>query len=242
MSISRDERRRLCALLDETGPDAPTLCAGWTTGDLAAHLVLRERRPDAAAGMWAGRWPGTPRGCRADRRRTPFPDLVQTIQDRAAAASPFALPGMDERANLAEYFVHHEDVRRAAPGWQPRELAAGLTDELWQRLRRRGSCCARRRSAWRSPATTRKRTAAAVADHDQERDAGRDRGGGPAELTLWVSVERLVLPGSGSTVPTRRGEQAHRDELALVAHLALEPASSSSMYGRVGARAGAAAG
>ncbi len=54
MSYSREERRALCALLDETGPDAPTLCEGWTTGDLAAHLVLRERRPDAAAGV-AGR-------------------------------------------------------------------------------------------------------------------------------------------------------------------------------------------
>ena len=51
MSYSREERRALCALLDETGPDAPTLCEGWTTGDLAAHLVLRERRPDAAAGV-----------------------------------------------------------------------------------------------------------------------------------------------------------------------------------------------
>ena len=54
MSYSREERRALCALLDETGPDAPTLCEGWTTGDLAAHLVLRERRPDAAAGVAGG--------------------------------------------------------------------------------------------------------------------------------------------------------------------------------------------
>ena len=57
MSYSREERRALCELLDETGPDAPTLCEGWTTGDLAAHLVLRERRPDAAAGG-APRAPG----------------------------------------------------------------------------------------------------------------------------------------------------------------------------------------
>ena len=33
MSYSRDERLALSALLAETGPDAPTLCAGWTTGD-----------------------------------------------------------------------------------------------------------------------------------------------------------------------------------------------------------------
>src|ERR1700731_945378 len=54
VSYSREERLALCALLDKTGPDAPTLCEGWTTGDLAAHLVLRERRPDAAAGVIGG--------------------------------------------------------------------------------------------------------------------------------------------------------------------------------------------
>src|SRR5882762_622635 len=36
------ERRELCDLFLELGPDAPTLCEGWTTLDLAAHLVLRE--------------------------------------------------------------------------------------------------------------------------------------------------------------------------------------------------------
>jgi uncharacterized protein (TIGR03085 family) len=30
--------------------------------------------------------------------------------------------------------VHHEDVRRAKPGWVPRELPADLADELWKRL------------------------------------------------------------------------------------------------------------
>src|SRR5215467_11727435 len=54
VSYARDERAALCALFDETGPQAPTLCAGWRTADLAAHLVLRERRPDAAVGILGG--------------------------------------------------------------------------------------------------------------------------------------------------------------------------------------------
>ena len=54
MTLARDERLALCALLDQTGPQAPTLCEGWTTGDLAAHLVLREHRPDAGAGVMGG--------------------------------------------------------------------------------------------------------------------------------------------------------------------------------------------
>ena len=136
MSYSRDESRALCAQLDETGPDAPTLCEGWTTGDLAAHLVLRERRPDAAAGVAGGPLAGyTARVQQRIRSRIPFPDLVRTIRSGPPALSVMALPGMDERVNAVEFFVHHEDVRRGAPGWEPRELGSGESDMLWHRLR-----------------------------------------------------------------------------------------------------------
>jgi uncharacterized protein (TIGR03085 family) len=136
VSYSREERRALCALLDEIGPDAPTLCEGWTTGDLAAHLVLRERRPDAAAGVAGGPLAGyTARVQQRMRSRIPFPDLVRTIRSGPPALSVMALPGMDERVNAVEFFVHHEDVRRGAPGWEPRELGSGESDMLWHRLR-----------------------------------------------------------------------------------------------------------
>jgi hypothetical protein len=39
------ERAQLSDLLDELGPEAPTLLAPWTARDMAAHLVLRERDP-----------------------------------------------------------------------------------------------------------------------------------------------------------------------------------------------------
>ncbi|MFM7872077.1 MAG: maleylpyruvate isomerase N-terminal domain-containing protein, partial [Actinomycetota bacterium] len=48
---ARTERDLICDLFTNFGPDAPTLCAGWTTRDLAAHIAVRERRPDAAAGI-----------------------------------------------------------------------------------------------------------------------------------------------------------------------------------------------
>ena len=51
MNWARHERAELADLLAAVGPDSPTLCGGWSTRDLAAHLVLRERRPDAAAGI-----------------------------------------------------------------------------------------------------------------------------------------------------------------------------------------------
>jgi uncharacterized protein (TIGR03085 family) len=98
--------------------------------------VLRERRPDAAAGVLGGPLAGhTARVQRRMRERVPFPDLVQTIRTGPPKLSVLGLPGMDERLNFMEYFVHHEDVRRAVDGWQPRDLADGETDELWQRLK-----------------------------------------------------------------------------------------------------------
>jgi uncharacterized protein (TIGR03085 family) len=136
VSYSRDERLALCALLDKTGPDAPTLCAGWTTGDLAAHLVLREHRPDAAAGVMGGPLAGyTARVQDRIKQRVPFPDLVRIVRSGPPRLSFMALPGMDERVNAVEYFVHHEDVRRAAPDWEPREISGGESGLLWQRLR-----------------------------------------------------------------------------------------------------------
>src|SRR5260370_28106750 len=136
VSYSREERLALCALLDKTGPDAPTLCEGWTTGDLAAHLVLREHRPDAAAGVVGGPLAGyTARVQQRIRSRIPFSDLVRTIRSGPPALSVMALPGMDERVNAVEFFVHHEDVRRATPGCEPRELGSGESDMPWHRLR-----------------------------------------------------------------------------------------------------------
>ena len=131
MSYSRDERLALAALLEETGPGAPTLCAGWQTGDLAAHLVLRERRPDAAAGVFGGPLAGhTARVQRRLSKRMTYAQLVQAFRNGPPRLSPLALPGLDERANTVEYFVHYEDVRRARPGWEPRDVDPGLSEEL----------------------------------------------------------------------------------------------------------------
>jgi uncharacterized protein (TIGR03085 family) len=135
MSYSRDERRALCTLLDEKGPRAPTLCEGWATLDLAAHLVIRERRPDAGAGILGG--PLARYTSHVQHRfaeRVPYPRLVEMVRNGPPRFSVFGLPGMDDRANLAEYFVHHEDVRRGEPGWQPRDLDPALSEQLWDRL------------------------------------------------------------------------------------------------------------
>ncbi len=135
MTYAQDERLALCALLAEVGPDEPTLCTGWRTSDLAAHLVLRERRPDAGAGVMGGPLASYTRRAQARlTKRTSYPELLQLIKNGPPRLSLFALPGADDKLNLVEYFVHHEDVRRAQPDWKPREISPELADILWRRL------------------------------------------------------------------------------------------------------------
>jgi uncharacterized protein (TIGR03085 family) len=135
MTHAQDERLAICALLAELGPGQPTLCAGWQTADLAAHLVLRERRPDAGGGVMGGPLAGYTRRVQAGlTARKSYPELLDLIRTGPPRLSVFGLPGADERLNLVEYFVHHEDVRRAQPQWRPRQLSADLADQLWSRL------------------------------------------------------------------------------------------------------------
>jgi uncharacterized protein (TIGR03085 family) len=133
-SHARRERTELAELLLQVGPDAPTLCEGWTTRDLAAHLVIRESRPDAAVGIVFAPLSGwTDRVQRAAASQS-YAELVRMVRTGPPTLSVFSLPGVDSMGNLVEFVIHHEDVRRAQPGWAPRELPDGLADEIWQRL------------------------------------------------------------------------------------------------------------
>jgi uncharacterized protein (TIGR03085 family) len=130
---ARSERGALADLLLTLGPAAPTVVPEWTTCDLAAHLVVRERRPDAAAGLLLPPLRGHGRRVQAAVTRQPWPHLVEQVR-RPPWWSPVSNPVTDELANTVEFFVHHEDVRRARPDWQPRTLPAGLEAGLWRRL------------------------------------------------------------------------------------------------------------
>jgi uncharacterized protein (TIGR03085 family) len=46
--------------------------------------------------------------------------LLDKIASGPPLLSPFKL--LDPVVNVAEMYIHHEDVRRAASGWEPREL------------------------------------------------------------------------------------------------------------------------
>jgi uncharacterized protein (TIGR03085 family) len=144
-TFARAERAALSELLKQVGPDAATLCEGWTTADLAAHLVTRERRPDAAPGIALPAMRGWTERVRTRFKQRPYTELVHLIATGPPRVSLFGLiPGVDELVNSAELFVHHEDVRRAQPGWAPRELPAAVEASLWSRLRQGGRIFFRR--------------------------------------------------------------------------------------------------
>jgi uncharacterized protein (TIGR03085 family) len=127
---ARRERAALCDLFEKLGPDQPTLCEGWTTRDLAAHLVTRERRPDAALGILVKPISGYTEQVRAAAAKRPYPDLIAALR-RPPLWTMSGFGPADRLVNTVEFFVHHEDVRRAQPDWVPRELDAATSRALW---------------------------------------------------------------------------------------------------------------
>ena len=128
---ARRERDELCDLFAELGPDQPTLCGDWTTRDLAAHLVVRERRPDAAVGIIVSKLAGYTDKVQSGVAAGDWSNLVDTVRSGPPFWSPTRIEKLDEVTNTVEFFVHLEDVRRAQPTWEPRHLDDDLTDALY---------------------------------------------------------------------------------------------------------------
>ncbi|QIB46324.1 TIGR03085 family metal-binding protein [Streptomyces aureoverticillatus] len=133
---AKRERLLLADLLEAAGPDAPTLCDGWNTRDLAAHVVVRERRADAAGGILIKQLAGRLERVQAEFAAKPYEELIQLIRTGPPRFSPFNLKQVDEASNAVEFYVHAEDVRRAQADWTPRELDPVFADALWSRLER----------------------------------------------------------------------------------------------------------
>lgn len=121
MTVAQKERAALVATFRDVPPDAPTLCEGWDVRDLAAHLVVRERRLDAAPGIMIPAFADyTARIQEHVAASTDWDVLLARVAEGPPIYSPFKL--LDPVANPAEMFIHHEDVRRAKPEWEPRPL------------------------------------------------------------------------------------------------------------------------
>lgn len=111
MTIARDERAALVSTLRSVGPDAPTLCEGWTTRDLTAHMIVREYRLDAMPGILVPAFAGRTQTAQDQAAHDDWDAMLAKFAAGPPLYSPLKL--VDRFANVTEMFVHHEDVRRA---------------------------------------------------------------------------------------------------------------------------------
>ncbi|GGR65226.1 uncharacterized protein (TIGR03085 family) [Nocardioides luteus] len=141
VSFARSERLALCDTAVSLGPAAPTLCEGWQVKDLLVHLLVRERRPWAAAGMFIPPLASVQRKAEAAYAAESLESLTARLRDPKGTL--FAIDPIDRAVNTVEFFVHHEDLRRAQPGWSPRTLPAVAERTLWRNLKLAGRALVR---------------------------------------------------------------------------------------------------
>lgn len=150
MSAITEIRQDLVNVLGRVGPGYPTLCEGWNTEHMLAHLILRETRPDVAAGVLLPPL--------AQRTKTKTEELAEELSDgqafshglsRFEAARPLIrrVEAVDETTNFLEYLVHREDVLRGSPGALEmnagREADADEQSAVWRALSRRAGLFAK---------------------------------------------------------------------------------------------------
>jgi uncharacterized protein (TIGR03085 family) len=181
MTAAKRERAALVETMRTVGPDAPTLCGDWTTRDLAAHLVVREGRPDTAPGIAIPFFAGYTERVRRQAARDDWDQLLTKIASGPPLYSPFKL--IDPVANMGEMFIHHEDVRRAQTDWEPRQL-----DDATVKALSRGLAIMARLTLAKAPA----RVSLCTPDGKTVATVGN----GP-ELTVTGEPEELLLFISG---------------------------------------------
>jgi uncharacterized protein (TIGR03085 family) len=139
VSLASRERAAISDELERVGPDRPTLCTGWTTRDLLAHLLVRERQPWALPGIVVPALAPVTDRAMGGYRDTPWADAIALFRAGPPPWSPTRNTRIDAVANGAEFFVHHEDIRRAEPGWEPRPPDVDRDTALWTVARRMGA-------------------------------------------------------------------------------------------------------
>jgi uncharacterized protein (TIGR03085 family) len=206
-TVARAERYALCDTLLRVGPDAPTLCDPWRARDLAAHLVVRERRPDLAAGLVVPALAGRLERAQAEMATGDWEALVRTVRTGPPRWSPTRIDALDGLVNTVEMIVHHEDVLRGDGAVGPRREVPDRTA--------RAAFAALRKSAGmlfrRSPVGV--RLVAPGRDPVVAGPSGRvvTVSGEPVELLLVgygrLRVAQVELDGSPEDVEALRGAE-----------------------------------
>jgi uncharacterized protein (TIGR03085 family) len=204
MTAAQRERAALVETMRIVGPDAPTLCGDWTTRDLAAHLVVREGRLDTTPGIVAPFLAGyTEKVRRQAAESTDWDELLDKIASGPPPYSPFKI--LDPVANMGEMFIHHEDVRRAQAGWEPRPL-----DDATVRALGRGLPIMARLTLAKAPARVTLRTPQGKDVVTLGRGPELTITGEPQELLLFISgrdAARLTFDGEPENVDAVRANR-----------------------------------
>jgi uncharacterized protein (TIGR03085 family) len=204
MTAAQRERAALVETMRSIGPDAPTLCGDWTTRDLAAHLVVREGRLDAAPGIAIPFLAGyTDKVQRQVASTADWDDLLDKIASGPPTLSPFKL--LDPVANMGEMFIHHEDVRRAQTSWEPRPLDDGTVKAL-----SRGLSVMARLTLAKVPARVTIRTPQGNEIVTLGKGPAVTITGEPQEVVLFISGRdevRLTFDGEPETVQAVRANR-----------------------------------
>lgn len=137
-SLVSAERESLSDDFISFGPDAPTILPGWGAQDLLEHLIIRERRPALMVGPKVP-IPAVADWAEQERAKLTGKDWAEQVEIFRRGPGRFSpVRGLDSVMNTGEYFVHHEDLRRARPGWEPRDLGEQAERQLWGMLRTAG--------------------------------------------------------------------------------------------------------
>lgn len=144
MNLARRHRLALCDTALAVGPEAPTLCSPWQTRDLLAHLIIRESRPDTWPDILAGVMTRHREQVQRAEARRPFEELVERVRNGPPRWAPTRWERIDDAISTTEFAVHHEDLLRAQPEWQPVPPDLRTSRALWSYLSRLGRLLYRR--------------------------------------------------------------------------------------------------
>jgi uncharacterized protein (TIGR03085 family) len=188
MGWARNEKLALVDTLRRTDPGAPTLCEGWDTKRLLAHLVQREQ--DLLSGVVdiIGRAePGHEKRLGKLAEPAGTPEGYAGLLDRFVAGAPrwSPLSWASEQVNLLEYVIHHEDVRRGAGQHVPRTLPGPQVEKVFRQVPLTARLKLRRAPVGVTLARPAGATIVVRTGSPMVRVTGE-----PVELALWVSGRR----------------------------------------------------
>jgi uncharacterized protein (TIGR03085 family) len=169
--------------------------------------VVRERRPDAQPGIWLPALAGHTESVQQQVAGSDWGDLVAQVRKGPPLWHPARVAAVDELMNTAEFFVHHEDVRRAQDGWVARELSEDLQRALWRACSTAGRLALRATDVGVELLAPGFGRVVAHRGHPVVRVEGA-----PSELLLWVfgrrTVARVHLDGPNEAVDRLQGSPA----------------------------------